>query len=221
MNRHFLGEGKSVWICLRWTVSLDRHSTWKESRVDSATCGPPHRTVTSPGKNIGLTTPQVDRLFGRSLSWEGKSSWYRLWWIDGLFGPSPPWRKRWLDYATAGWTLWTVTFRGRRRPWLGLRLIRSLDRRFSRRKLSLNASEGSILSTVTSQWRKSAWPSLRWMDSLDRHFPVKECQPDLASGGSTLWTVTSREGKSACPWLRLRLICSLDRQFPGKERRLT
>ena len=155
----------------------------------------------------------VDRLFRRSVHVEGKWAWLRLMWIDSLdrhsrgkkvgltpphvdqfFGRPLPWGKK-VDLTLPQMdrsTLWTVTSPGVK----GGLTSPLVDRLFG---LSLRC-EG-----------KSAWLRRRWIDSLDSHFPVKESRPDLASGGSTLWTVTSPEGKSA--WLHLRRIDSLDSRY--------
>ena len=155
-------------------------------------CGSTLSTVSPRGRKVGLTSPHVDRFFGRLLPWARKVGLTSplmerstLWTVttpgekgglisplvDGLFGTS---------LRGEGKSAWHVDrFFGRRIPW---------GRKVGQTSLLM---ERSTLWTVTSPGekaglisllvdglfgtslrgdRKSAWLRLRWIDSLNRHF---------------------------------------------------
>ena len=201
--------------------SLDRYFPVKESRPDLASSGWDLWTVTSLERNVDLTTPQIDRLFGPSVTGEGKSGWPNLRWNASLdhHGLAPASDE--LTHSTVS-SLWGMS------AWPTVNEWTLLDSHFpgkeSRPEL---AGDGLPLWTVTSwggmpawlrpemDWLfwlslpcegKSAWLRLRWIDSLDSHFAGKESQPDHDLDRTSVWTVTSQERKVSLTTPRMKRL---------------
>ena len=218
--------------------SLDRYFPVKESRPDLASSGWDLWTVTSLERNVDLTTPQIDRLFGPSVTGEGKSGWPNLRWNASLdhHGLAPASDE--LTHSTVSslwgmsawptvneWTLLDSHFPGKEsrpvlfgpsllgeecRPDSALRWIGSFDCHFLWRKVGLTPPEMDRLFGQSLRGEgESTWPRLRPNVCLDSHFPGKESQPDHASDETSNWTVSSQGGISArAPQMNGLCLCA-------------
>ena len=105
------GKGKSTWARRRWIASLDRHFLGRNAGLTPPWDGLALLTVTSLWRKVGLTPPEMDRLFGQSLRVEGESTWPRLRpnvCLDSHF----PGKESQPDHASDETSNWTVSSQG-------------------------------------------------------------------------------------------------------------